>query len=95
MTTYLLAFYEINRAYGGPEEGGWWYDTGRLVRVFRVFKTEDKAYAAARRANRLLEHLQRHNRPVDSIIYSGERHAAEVHENFAPASYPEARPRYE
>ncbi|CAG0982501.1 hypothetical protein RHIZO_01814 [Rhizobiaceae bacterium] len=33
MTTYVLAFYEIDRAYGGPEEGGWWYDTGRLVRI--------------------------------------------------------------
>src|SRR5262245_19657920 len=21
--------YERDRAYGGPEEGGWWYDTGR------------------------------------------------------------------
>ena len=26
-----LAVYEIDRAYGGPEEGGWWFDTGRLV----------------------------------------------------------------
>ena len=26
-----LAVYEVDRAYGGSEEGGWWYDTGRLV----------------------------------------------------------------
>lgn len=26
-----LAVYEIDRAYGGSEEGGWWYDCGRLV----------------------------------------------------------------
>lgn len=23
--------YELNREYGGPEEGGWWYDTGTVV----------------------------------------------------------------
>src|SRR5262245_7305236 len=23
--------YEVDRGYGGPEEGGWWYDCGELV----------------------------------------------------------------
>lgn len=23
--------YEVSRAFGGPEEGGWWYDTGNLL----------------------------------------------------------------
>lgn len=26
-----LAVYEVDQAYGGSEEGGWWYDCGRLV----------------------------------------------------------------
>jgi hypothetical protein len=26
-----LAAYELDRAYGGPEEGGWYYDTGTLA----------------------------------------------------------------
>ena len=25
---FHLNEYVANRAYGGPEEGGWWYDTG-------------------------------------------------------------------
>lgn len=29
-TVYVNA-YLTNRAYGGPEEGGWWYDTGDLL----------------------------------------------------------------
>jgi hypothetical protein len=29
--SYWVAVYETGREYGGPEEGGWWYDTGRLV----------------------------------------------------------------
>ena len=27
----FLAVYNVDRNYGGPEEGGWWYDSGRLV----------------------------------------------------------------
>ena len=33
---YVVAFYAVDRAYGGPEEGGWWFDTGELVRLPRV-----------------------------------------------------------
>ncbi len=95
MTTYVLAFYEIDRACGGPEEGGWWYDTGRLVRTWCTFKAEETAYAVAHRANRLLERLQRHRPDVGSDIYGGGRHSVAVHENFAPKFYPEVRPRYE
>ena len=25
--------YRLTRAYGGPEEGGWWYDVGELLAV--------------------------------------------------------------
>lgn len=95
MTTYVLAFYEIDRAYGGHEEGGWWYDTGQLVRISRIFRTEKRALTAAARANRLLQHLERHKRPVGSVLYHGGRHAVEVYEDFAPKYYPNTCPRYE
>lgn len=28
---WTVAAYEVTRCYGGPEEGGWWYDAGDLV----------------------------------------------------------------
>lgn len=28
--------YSVNRHYGGPEEGGWWYDSGELMLSVRV-----------------------------------------------------------
>lgn len=28
MTTYYVNCYTVNRAYGGPEEGGWFFDVG-------------------------------------------------------------------
>lgn len=40
---YYLNEYELNRAYGGPEEGGWWYDTGRFVRTIGVHENQEDA----------------------------------------------------
>ena len=56
---YVVAFYAVDRAYGGPEEGGWWFDTGELVRLHRVCLTEAAAARLAVRANRLLDLVQR------------------------------------
>jgi hypothetical protein len=95
MTTFTVAFYEIDRAYGGPEEGGWWFYTGTFVRIARTFKTEAAAYAYARRANALLYVLQRGKRDVSSVLYSGGRYAAEVYDDLPPAHYPASRPYYE
>lgn len=92
---YVLAFYELDRRYGGPEEGGWWYDCGRLVRLFRITASEEHAYALARRANDLLHRLQRDKRDVGSVLYAGGRYACEIWENTAPAFYPERAPHYE
>lgn len=48
---WSVAVYEVDRAYGGPEEGGWCYDCGILesrekIRVF-VDYDEARAYADA------------------------------------------------
>ncbi len=94
-TSHVVAFYEIDRAYGGPEEGGWWYDTGELQRTIAEHRDAERAYAYALRANRLLDRLQRHSRSPSSMAYSGGRHAAWVFEDTAPTHYPLTRPRYE
>lgn len=49
--TYIVAAYDRALRYGGPEEGGWWYDAGCLVRVLRTFRNADKAYDWAGRIN--------------------------------------------
>ena len=93
---WMLGFYEIDRAWGGSEEGGWWFDCGQLVRPLKmVIGTEEQAWAQARRANDLLDVLQRRKRDVGSVIYSGGRHRVCVYENSLPAAYPEQRPHYE
>ena len=91
---FIIALYEIGRAYGGPEEGSWWYDTGELARLLALAPTEARAVQLAQRANRLLERLQRHRRQVDSVLYDGGRHAAIVFEWTAPPAFPPVRPQY-
>ena len=92
---YILAFYEIDRAYGGSEEGGWWFDTGTLVKINSVHRDEAFAAAAAARANRLLERLQCCSRSVGSLLYTGGRHQMCVFEDTAPPRFPQVRPHYE
>jgi len=93
---YIVAFYEIELVYGGPEEGGWWYERGDRVRILRRRPaSEDEAARLAQRANRLLERLQRRLPPVSSVIYRGGRFAACVYEDAAPVHYPTQRPHYE
>ncbi len=92
---YVVALYEIDRAYGGPEEGGWWYDTGVLARPLRVCPSEAAAAARAARANRLLDRLQRGHREVGPLLYEGVRPHACVFANTAPDAFPPRRPHYE
>ena len=94
-TRHVVGLVEIDRTWGGPEEGGWWYDCGALARVFRVVPTAEAAYALAARANRLMTRLQRGRRDVGSVIYSGGRYSACVFEDTAPRAFPEIPPHYE
>jgi len=94
-TVYVVAVYLCDRAYGGPDEGGWWYDTGEMVRIIRTFKDEERAASHAARMNRLLDATINNGRREISSVLSDGRYYAEVHENIAPHHYPERRPHYE
>ena len=90
-TGYMNA-YEADLAYGGREEGGWWYEYGTPLASIR-FRGE----AEALRAFKLLEEAYRDEyddgRSLSSVISEGDlRIAAEAH--YAQP-YPETRPRYE
>ena len=41
----------------GPEEGGWWYNTGELRRLLKIFRNEEAAFKYARRCNHWLERV--------------------------------------
>ncbi len=95
MTKFIVAVYLEDRAFGGSEEGGWYYDCGELVRVSHVFGNEDRAIAFCRRMNdRLRATLNRGRREISSVLSEG-RYAARIEEDFAPQYFPQQRPYYE
>jgi len=91
----IVAFYEVDREYGGAEEGGWYFDSGRFVRAIGFYLTDEAAITAVRRANRLLDRLQKHCRSVDSVLYDGGRFCAFSFTGLPPERFPADRPRYE
>lgn len=92
---YIVAIAVESMCYGGPEEGGWWYNAGEPstdsdhIPLMRTFKTEDGAYAYARMLNGT--YVEKYNKEAYDFEYTsvcgGERITAEVWEDEYPASY--------
>lgn len=80
--------YEIERLYGGPEEGGWWYDAGTLVFTEQVVGMKE--------AETLREDLH------DDYPRTGNRYSVLGGEDFdiriedqPGEDFPQYQPRYE
>jgi hypothetical protein len=80
--------YSVNRLYGGPEEGGWWYDTGEIV-LSKQFDDDDSAQDYA-------ESLEKQfpNTGKRYSVLGGEDYNIWV-EDSPGQDYPTERPRYE
>jgi len=95
---YCVSIYKIDRQYGGPEEGGWWYNCGEPVLWFgmhtRCFTTLDDArdYQEVLRTT-LIPELNEGRRPISSVLSEG-IFSAEIDENEYPVAYPKERPYY-
>ncbi len=85
-----VAVYDVNRVCGGPEEGGWWFDTGDLIKVV-ICPTEFEA-------ERVREDL-RNEFPYTRKRYSvlgGEDYDIEIVFHTFPADhFPTEYPHYE
>jgi len=105
--TYYVTCYHCDRAYGGGEEGGWWYDYGvpmipeyadihtepYTARVY-TFPSEDKAHSFRERMQFKLDHfINQHRRPISSVLSEGAIYAEVT--SHLPKPYPERKPHYE
>lgn len=91
---YGVAVYALDRVYGGPEEGDWWYNTGQLVHRETGFCDKEAAF---RRLNELENGEFKTTGDLYSINYRGG--AYEVRVVFpgddVPEFFPERTPVYE
>lgn len=101
---WTVAVYLVDRAYGGPEEGGWYYDCGERqdtidgvdhTVLLQVAFDEETAYRYAEMAQEKLDQTVNVGRPPISSVLSDGRYHAEVHRGYPPKHYPEETPHYE
>ena len=96
---YTVAIYLVDRAFGGHEEGGWWYECGEpaneLAAKTRGFARENDANRYAEKLNRsaVIAELNE-GRPEASSVLSRGQYAAVVCQGF-PAPFPATRPQFE
>ena len=88
-----INLYLVNRAYGGAEEGGWWYDTGMFVSCLGKSLDPVAANVIQNAHAGRLEELNA-GRPSISSVRSTGRYEIVV-EPRAGESYPNYRPQYE
>ena len=93
--------YEVSQEYGGPEEGGWWYDLGTLVEDFvpLYFEDEDAVYEKCRELNGA-EGKRREDEEqygyTSVLSHMSTFYDYTVDETaYPPKHFPETRPHYE
>ena len=105
-----VTVYEIGRAYGGPEEGGWWYEYGqphtewvnvvfREGRYGREVVSNDEQVVSFKVPHRIRHKIQ--NKLQQRFPRTGRSNSVLGGEDFAvhiedrpPAAYPDRRPYY-
>jgi hypothetical protein len=91
-TAKFVNVYLTDRAYGGPEEGGWWYDTAQAVRSTQVLARDLTALVETENAWCADENRRRRS-DIGSVLSQG---LYEVEIDDQPAvDRPTERPHYE
>lgn len=96
---YCVSIYHVDRAYGGHEEGGWYYDCGTPAHEYGwhtvIFTSEVDAYAYREHLeDKVLPELNEGRPSISSVLSQGEYRAI-VDEGSYPQPFPQRRPHYE
>jgi len=88
METLYVNVYDITRVYGGPEEGGWWYDMGELIESHEASSDEEAREVQAR----LLEDFP--NTGKRYSVLGGDDYDVKI-QDHPGEDFPQYIPRYE
>jgi hypothetical protein len=101
---WVVALYETNRAYGGPEEGGWWYDVGKILDRARARRfgpdqeQEARAYLAELSAHAAQVNREEGRREPGSVLCDGWLAARMIRRwpwQSIPRGWPRRKPVYQ
>lgn len=96
---FCVSVFLVDKAYGGPEEGGWYYGVGEPVLApnlpcprFTIDQEEARKWQIEMQLE-LNKNFNQYRRPIDSVLSEG-RYDAVVTEGM-PQAYPAFTPHYE
>jgi hypothetical protein len=102
---WWVGLYLVDRDYGGPEEGGWWYDYGVHVLANeypegfapRAFAIKDRAAARAYcdEIQAAADPMNEGRREIGSVLSTGRYEAKMLDGDTLPLRWPEQRPTYD
>ena len=94
---FSVSIHLVDQAYGGPEEGGWWYQYGSpdegYSKFTRFFKTRDEAHKYGEKLDSMIAELNK-NRPSISSVSSIGRYQWMIQDDL-PHEWPKQVPHYE
>lgn len=97
-TFYCVSLYMVDRAYGGAEEGGWWFTYGDPCLehgdLTRLFTDEASALAYLDELQAKADEMNVGRYEISSMASNG-RYQAIIDFDHYPRSFPEEQPRYE
>lgn len=89
-----INIYRLDRHYGGPEEGGWWYDSG--TPEGSLVLPDDATEEDATEAVAVLRTVWQYRNRMVSVLYPEDGwDYSVVLEDEPAAAYPTERPYYE
>ena len=87
-----ISVYAVDRHYGGPEEGGWYYDVYRFTGVSERVSIAEIEVAKARLAAMYQDEQPRY--PISSVLSDGPEYRVEVEESAGELETPPGKPPY-
>ena len=93
LTTRYVALYLIDKAYGGPAEGGWWYEYGILQYKLAVEGAEEVETAWA--ALQEIADIENEKRNSDIGQTNSDGRYEVLRYDNEPLNFPSEKPHYE
>ena len=91
---YYVNEYEVDRIYGGPEEGGWWYNTGKYIKCHGIFNSNMAAKRYRESLSKYIKDKNEYKHPPSSVLSVGDWTDIIIEEHEGK-HFPERTPRYE
>ena len=89
---FFLNEYVLDKRYGGPEEGGWWYDVGTFTHCWGYYRNNDEADRVRQKYKSRIDE-KNDGRPDISSVLSRGRYQILI-ETSPGADFPSYRPVY-